>query len=52
MWRGGGPSRGSDGDREGGLGRVEGSIVPSFLTVEEFSSRVPGGWMGSYSGIS
>jgi hypothetical protein len=33
-------------------GRVEVSILPSFLEGSRFSSSVPGGWIGSYSSVA
>ena len=34
-----------------GLRSVEESIAPSFAEGERLSSKVPGGWIGSYSSL-
>lgn len=35
-----------------GLGRVSGSTVPRKASGLRLSSKVPGGWMGSYSSVA
>lgn len=49
---GGGPSDGSVDGSAAFLGRVSGLTVPRKASGLRFSSRVPGGWIGSYSSVA